>query len=136
MTMWTDNQRRSAAAVALVFFFAACAGAAARHEVLIPALARAWPGVRDDAIRGAERVAQPDAAREAVRLAGDAVAAADGARLLAVWPTVRESATAGIARREADGDVGPIGVGRLRERLAQFGRAVDALAAAPTEVSR
>lgn len=105
------NRLYISAALALV----ACAGITARQDVLLPAIAGAWPAVRAEAVLGDPQV-EPIAAQ-----ADTALQAGDKIRIGAVpWAQIQAAATAGIAAKVTAGAVTAGVAESLRERDRQF----------------
>lgn len=111
--------------VALLGLLPACTGTAARDEVLMPAMARAWTGVRADVESGTHLLGEAERA-QVLDTVGAVTAALDagdrGALLPLSWSRLHLVAVRGINQRVTDGEVGVGVAASLHERLAQFGR--------------
>lgn len=112
-----------------------CAGTAARQNVEVPALVLASAGVEDDARRGIAALPQDQQPAASVSADGffGAVRSKDRKQISAVavpsWPQVKTWAQAGIADKQAKGEIGPGVAGSLTERLARFESALTQAAA-------
>lgn len=99
---------------------AACAGSVARDAVLLPAIQRAWPPIKEQAQEqaGTGPVAAIQTLDAAIALGTEAaIAGAD-------WPAVKALATARVHARIAAKEIGP-GVGQsLLERITKFDEAI------------
>jgi uncharacterized protein (DUF1501 family) len=101
----------------------ACAGAAARQNVLLPAMDSNWQQLRPGIER--ELAAAPNpAGTTAVAAANDAFKAANPAALMTVdWQLLDSIAEADVVRQLADGKLGPIGADSRRKLIAEFAEA-------------
>lgn len=118
--MKTSFQRIRRMLPFLFLILVACAGAAAREEVLLPAMDMAWPTVRAQVAD--QLLHAPDvAATETLAAADQAIASGNAVAFAAVdWAAIDAAAEASIARRERAQDIGPDVAVLLRERLLQF----------------
>ena len=107
----------STSAAALVAILMACgpgcAGAKTRDNVLLPAISRMWPAVRESASSGGGSTELLTGVDAAIRASDGAVLARDADRVAA-------HALENIRRRELDGAIGPNVAKLLREEVAQF----------------
>ena len=97
-----------------------CAGAAARANVLLPAMQADWQSIRvavDRQVATVDDLAQ----RQAVVAADAAMATGDPVAIAAVpWPLLDDAHEADVVRRIAAGEISPGVADSLRERLRQF----------------
>jgi len=101
----------------------ACAGLKARAGALIPAMRLAWPGIASDVAVGATALPEPEASSVLAGSAemSEALRAGARERVLAVdWPSLRRTATGGIAIRLSRGEVGTGVALSLRNRVVEF----------------
>lgn len=102
---------------------AGCVGSQARESVAIPAAVMAAPGIVADARAGVESL--PAAERPQAAATVEEFAAALSSKKtvkdsFVSWPQVKRLALLGIDTKLAQGKIGPIVAGELRERLTQF----------------
>jgi hypothetical protein len=118
--MTTPQRMRAAMFAALLCLAVACAGAAAREQLLLPAMAGTWSKVRPQVVR--ELAVAPNAeASAAVAEVDAAFDVGPGSRLAAVrWPLLEQLAENDIARRLAAGEIGPGVAESLRGLLADL----------------
>jgi hypothetical protein len=101
----------------------ACAGAAARQNVLLPAMDSNWQQLRPGIERELDAAPNP-AGTTAVAAASDAFKAANPAALMTVdWQLLDSIAEADVVRQLADGKLGPIGADSRRKLIAEFAEA-------------
>lgn len=125
------NRTTKWALVALFAFLASCgggcAGSAARTNVLLPAMQKAWTGIREQAVRSA------GSETEAIRHADAAVATPTPASWAIVdWPAIDALVTSDIDTRLQFGQIGPTVAKILRDRLTEFQKARESFAGAMT----
>lgn len=115
---------------AVVFLLTcSCAGTAARDNVLMPAIAQAWPGVKADAERGIAVVYSAGPAPIEVMLPLSRLDRAifDGNRALVNltdWLQTMPFTEQGISDRLTKGEIGPNVANSLRKRVQTFDEAI------------
>lgn len=129
--MRTLRSRSVAALLAVLALCSACAsaGGAAREQALVPALAQAWPAVRDNLARGA--VEQGVDASGAIAQWESAFAVSDQDALVMLrdqtWADVRALAVLGVDARMQAGEIGPGVAASFLERINRFGSSLEML---------
>jgi hypothetical protein len=104
-----------------------CAGALqeAKIQALSPAVQLAWPGVHEDALRGAA----DDTDRAALRAMAEAIdsgSCAEAARVaFVIWPEIGAMAARGIMAQREAAEIGPLGAQSKLERLFLFEEALN-----------
>jgi len=103
----------------------ACAGAAARQNVLLPAITSNWQQLRPGIERELDAAPNP-AGTAAIAAADAAFKAANPAALMTVdWQLLDSIAEADVVRQLADGKLGPIGAASRRKLIAEFAEGRD-----------
>lgn len=112
----------------LLLVLASCLGTKARENGLLPPMRAAWAGVRVDVQTGIDdaHLADPSAIMSAVVSLDSAIQTGDVVALsVAPWTAIEPYGQRGIDVYLRNGDIGPMGAGSFRERLRQFGLALN-----------
>ncbi len=99
----------------LLMLLSSCVTGKVQERTLVPAIEAAWPGVRADAELGGLPVVELENIDDYV---------ADGRLYMIVLPALESAALIGVDLRLVAGEIGPVGAGIMRDRVASFVAAV------------